>query len=61
MIHLPATGPSEAKSKFFAECSAAFEFLSLYHRLSAKDQEELLADVKARYAMLQHEKMGVKR
>ncbi len=41
-MNIPQTGPNAAKAKFFTEIAAAFEFLSLFYSLSAKDQLELM-------------------
>lgn len=41
----PAAGPAPAKTRFFIEAAAAFEFMALWHSLPAPAQEELRAAV----------------
>lgn len=40
-MNIPQTGPNQSKSNFFKEISAAFEFLEVYYRLTAEQQNEL--------------------
>ena len=37
-----ASGPSLQKQRFFAECAAAFDFLSTFYALPKERQEELI-------------------
>jgi hypothetical protein len=41
-MNIPNNGINATKSKFFREISMAFEFLAVYHTLSAERQETLL-------------------
>lgn len=41
-MNIPQTGVDERKAKFFHEIAQAFEFLAVYHRLSAEEQLELM-------------------
>lgn len=41
-MNIPQKGVDERKVAFFAECSAAFEFLSIYHSLSAEEQLKMM-------------------
>jgi hypothetical protein len=41
-MNIQQTGKNEQKVKFFREISQAFEFLSVYHSLSAEKQLELM-------------------
>jgi len=41
-MNIPQTGPDERKAKFFREVAQAFEFLAVFHSLSAEDQLSLM-------------------
>ena len=41
-MNIPQTGPDERKVKFFCEIAQAFEFLAIYHSLSAEEQLALM-------------------
>lgn len=44
-MNIPATGPNEAKAKFFREIAQAFQFLSVFHSLPKENQEDLLQHI----------------
>ena len=39
------TGPSAQKQRFFAECAAAFDFLSTFYGLTREQQEKIATDM----------------
>ena len=41
-MNVPQTGVNEQKAKFFRETSQTFEFLSVFHSLSADKQLDLV-------------------
>jgi hypothetical protein len=44
-MNIPQTGVNAQKSKFFKEIASAFEFLALFHSLSADDQLNLMNEI----------------
>lgn len=44
-MNIPQTGVNAQKSKFFKEIAGAFDFLALFHSLSAEDQASLMNDL----------------
>lgn len=41
-MNIPQTGVNKQKAAFFREVAQAFEFLTVFHSLSAEDQLSLL-------------------
>lgn len=41
-MNIPASGVNKQKATFFREVAQAFEFLAIFHSLSAEDQLELM-------------------
>ena len=40
-MNIPCTGPNPQKARFLREVSQAFEFLAMFHELSAEKQLEI--------------------